>query len=167
MRKSEGVLTMLQDRGARRLPVNRLYRLLYNPELYLAAYGKIYRNRGALTPGSNPEDTVDGMSLRRIDELIKTLREETYHWHPVRRKYIPKKEGRKRPIGQPDWTDKLLQEVIRMLLSAYYEPQFSEHSHGFRPNRGCHTALNDIEWNFKGVAWCIEGDIKGCFDHAS
>ena len=163
MRSSEKVLGMLRDRGKREVPVDDLYRQLYNPYLYLRAYGRIYANDGAMTPGSTPE-TADAMSLAKIHKIIDDLRHERYRWTPVRRKQVKKKNGKLRPLGLPTWTDKLLQEVIWSLLEAYYEPQFSEASHGFRPQRGCHTALSQIEHTWKGTHWFIEGDIKACFD---
>jgi group II intron reverse transcriptase/maturase len=162
MRTAETVLNIIRDRGQRELPLERLYRQLYNRDLYLRAYGKIYRNKGAMTPGATPE-TVDGMSLAKIDTIIEALRKERYRWTPVRRTYIPKSNGKQRGLGMPSWSDKLLQEVIRSLLETYYEPQFSIHSHGFRPGRGCHTALREIkQWD--GVKWFIEGDICAYFD---
>lgn len=162
MRTAKTILTVIQERGKRKLPLERVYKMLFNRELYLAAYAKLYSNSGAMTKGATNE-TVDGMSIQKIDNIIAALREEKYQWTPVRREYIPKKNGKKRPLGLPAWSDKLLQEVIRMILEAYYEPQFSEHSHGFRPNRGCHTALQEIQvW--KGTKWFIEGDISKYFD---
>jgi retron-type reverse transcriptase len=165
MRSAETVLAIIHDRGKRDLPLEEVYRQLYNPDLYLRAYGKIYRNAGAMTKGTTPE-TVDGMSEEKIAGIIALLREEKYRWTPVRRVYIEKKHStKKRPLGIPTWSDKLLQEVIRMVLAAYYEPQFSDHAHGFRPARGCHTALREIDRTWKGTTWFIEGDIKGCFDN--
>lgn len=164
MRNADTVLEVIRERGRRGLPLERVYRLLFNRTLYLAAYGKLYRNDGALTPGSTAE-TVDGMSQAKIDAIIKAIRFERYRWTPVRRTYIPKANGKKRPLGIPTWSDKLLQEVIRMILEAYYEPQFSDHSHGFRPGRGCHTALREIDQTWLGTTWFIEGDISGCFDN--
>ena len=162
MRKAQTVLTVIQERGKQRKPIERVYKLLFNRELYLTAYAKLYPNSGAMTKGSTDE-TVDGMSIQRIDKIIELIREEKYQWQPVRREYIPKKDGKRRPLGIPTWGDKLLQEVMRMILEAYYEPQFSEHSHGFRPNKGCHTALQEIKiW--KGTRWFIEGDISKYFD---
>jgi retron-type reverse transcriptase len=156
-------MEIIHERGKRGLPLERLYRHLFNPELYLRAYGKIYRNDGSMTPGSN-EETVDGMNLKKIQAIIETLRYERYRWTPVRRVYIEKKgsPGKRRPLGLPSWSDKLLQEVIRCLLEAYYEPQFSEHSHGFRPGRGCHTALAEISELWRGATWFVEGDISQC-----
>jgi retron-type reverse transcriptase len=124
------------------------------------AYGKLYANKGATTKGVDPEDTVDGMSIERIDRIIEKLKNGTYQWQPVKRTGIPKKNGKMRPIGIAVWSDKLLQEVIRMILEAYYEPRFSKRSHGFRPERGCHTALQEIYATWQGTKWFIEGDIK-------
>ena len=166
MRDTNTILGLIRERGRKGLPLERVYRLLYNPELYLTAYGKIYRNAGAMTPGAT-EETVDGMSQAKIATIIKALRDGVYRWTPVRRTYIPKKNGKMRPLGMPTWSDKLVQEVVRMILEAYYEPQFSDHSHGFRPERGCHTALQEIYHNWVGTTWFIEGDISQCFDHAS
>ena len=164
MQRAETVLSIIHERGKRGLPLQNLYRQLYNPELYLRAYAKLYSNDGAMTPGATTE-TVDAMSRQKIETLIDDLRHEQYRWTPVRRVYIEKKNStKKRPLGMPSWTDKLLQEVIRQLLEAYYEPKFSPHSHGFRPERGCHTALSEITHKWTGTRWFIEGDIKGCFD---
>ncbi len=163
MRNAETVLSIIRERGRRGLPLTDVYRQLYNPELYLRAYGRIYRNSGAMTAGTTDE-TVDGMSREKINALIEALRYERYRWTPVRRVRIPKKNGKTRPLGIPTWSDKLLQEVMRSLLEAYYEPQFSTHSHGFRSEHGCHTALNHIQKRWTGTRWFIEGDIKGCFD---
>jgi retron-type reverse transcriptase len=166
MRNAETVLGIIHDRGKRGLPLEDIYRLLFNPQLYLLAYGRIYRNAGALTPGANAE-TVDGMSLAKIAAIIAALRQERYRWMPVRRVYIEKKHStKKRPLGIPSWSDKLLQEVMRLILDAYYEPQFHASSHGFRPARGCHTALRDIVYAWTGTSWFIEGDIAACFDRA-
>jgi group II intron reverse transcriptase/maturase len=110
------------------------------------------------------------MSLAKIEAIIVALRQERYRWTPVRRTYIEKKgASKKRPLGLPTWSDKLLQEVLRLILEAYYEPQFSDHSHGFRPGRGCHTALQEIYHQWHGTVWFIEGDISDCFgslDHS-
>jgi group II intron reverse transcriptase/maturase len=164
MRTAEGVLGIIRECGRRGLPLEGLYRQLYNPLLYLAAYGRIYRNHGAMTPGTTAE-TVDGMSLAKIGAIIDALRHERYRWTPVRRVYIEKKHStKKRPLGIPSWSDKLLQEVMRSLLEAYYEPQFHPMSHGFRPGRGCHTALTTIYHTWIGTTWFIEGDIAACFD---
>ena len=163
MQNAEALLGIIRDRGSRGLSLERVYRHLFNRELYLLAYGRIYRNRGAMTPGTTPE-TVDGMSLAKIDTIIDELRREKHRWTPVRRTYIPKKSGKLRPLGIPTWSDKLLQEVVRLILEAYYEPQFSDHSHGFRPGKGCHTALREIRHNWVGTTWFVEGDIHACFD---
>ncbi|GCF06509.1 reverse transcriptase/maturase family protein [Dictyobacter arantiisoli] len=163
MRNAETIQGLIHERGKKGLPLERVYKLLFNQELYLTAYGKIYRNKGAMTPGVTKE-TPDGMSLDKIDTIIEAIRNEKYRWNPARRTYIPKKTGKVRPLGMPTWSDKLIQEVIRLILEAYYEPQFSNNSHGFRPERGCHTALQDIHYTWLGTTWFIEGDISQCFD---
>lgn len=162
MRTAKTILTVIHERGKQDKPLERVYKLLFNRELYLIAYAKLYPNNGAMTRGVT-EETIDGMSIQKIDMIIEQLRQETYYWRPARREYIPKKNGKHRPLGIPVWSDKLLQEVIRMILEAYYEPQFSEHSHGFRPKRGCHTALQEIQ-TWKGTRWFTEGDISSYFD---
>jgi group II intron reverse transcriptase/maturase len=162
MQSAETVLGVLRERGRRGLPCNELYRQLFNPDLYLAAYGRLYSNKGAMTPGVDGE-TVDGMSLGKIGRIIDALRHERYRFKPVRRAYIPKKNGKMRPLGLPSWSDKLVGEVVRLLLEAYYEPRFSDHSHGYRPGRGCHTALREVANTWTGTTWFIEGDISDCF----
>ncbi|MEV0169473.1 reverse transcriptase/maturase family protein, partial [Nonomuraea fuscirosea] len=162
MQSAETVLGVLRDRGRRGLPCDELYRQLFNPQMYLLAYGRLYSNHGAMTPGVDGE-TADGMSLDKIGRIIDALRHERYRFQPVKRVYIPKNNGKRRPLGLPSWTDKLVGEVIRLLLEAYYEPRFSERSHGFRPQRGCHTALSGIAERWTGTTWFIEGDISDCF----
>jgi group II intron reverse transcriptase/maturase len=163
MQNAETVLNIIRKLGERSIPLQRVYRQLYNPDLYLRAYAKLYANDGALTPGATTE-TVDGMTLAKIQTIIQALRQERYRWTPVRRTYILKKSGKRRPLGLPTWSDKVLQEVIRQILEAYYEPRFSTHSHGFRPGRGCHTALHEITQQWRGVKWFDEGDIRAFFD---
>ena len=167
MRTTETILEMLRERGQQHKPLKRLYRLLRNRNLLLTAYGRIASNTGALTPGSTPEDTIDAMSLERINQLIVTLETGDFRWKPVRRVYILKTNKKKRPLGVPGFTDKLVQEAIRLLLEAYYEPQFSDLSHGFRPHRSCHTALKQLQYTCTGTKWWVEGDIQGCFDNIS
>src|SRR6266702_2859464 len=163
MQSAVTYLELVRERGNKGLPLERVYRQLFNRDLYLMAYGKIYRNTGAMTHGVTDE-TPDGMSLAKIDAIIEALRYERFQWLPARRVYIPKKNGKKRPLGLPDWSSKLVQEVTRLILQAYYEPQFSSHSHGFRPERSCATALREIYYHWAGTAWFIEGDISQCFD---
>ena len=162
MQSAETVLGVLRERGRRGLPVDELYRQLFNPQLYLLAYGRIYANQGAMTPGVNAE-TVDGMSVGKIGCIIDALRHERYRFSPVKRVWIPKKTGTLLPLGLPTWSDKLVGEVVRLLLEAYYEPRFSARSHGFRPGRGCHTALREVATTWTATAWFIEGDISDCF----
>jgi group II intron reverse transcriptase/maturase len=164
MQNAEVVLDIVRKKGTDGKPLTEVYRQLFNPDLYLRAYAKISRNAGAMTKGVTDE-TVDDMSLEKIETIIEALRFERYRWTPVRRVEIPKSNGKTRPLGIPTWGDRLVQEVMRSLLEAYYEPQFSESSHGFRPGRGCHTALSEVQKTWKGTRWFVEGDIKGCFDN--
>ena len=167
MQEAAVVLDVLRERGRRGLPFTQLYRQMYNKSLYLLAYGNIYSNQGAMTPGAS-EETADGMSGEKIDEIIAQMRCERYRFSPARRVYIPKKDGKLRPLGLPSWPDKLAGEVVRLLLEAIYEPGFSDRSHGFRRGRGCHTALREVQSTWTGTTWFIEGDISDCsgsFNH--
>jgi group II intron reverse transcriptase/maturase len=162
MQDAETVLSVLRERGGKGLPLTQLYRQMFNKNLYLLAYGRIYSNQGAMTPGAGGE-TADGMSEGVIEEIIELMRFERYRFAPARRVYIPKKNGRLRPLGVTSWRDKLVGEVVRLILEAIYEPSFSSRSHGFRKGRGCHTALREIRDTWTGTAWFIEGDISDCF----
>jgi group II intron reverse transcriptase/maturase len=162
MQEAAVVLSVLRERGRRGLPCTQLYRQMFNKDLYLLAYGNIYPNKGAMTPGAGGE-TADGMSEGKIDEIIELMRHERYRFPPARRIYIPKKNGKLRPLGLPDWSGKLVGEVVRLLLEAYYEPAFSGRSHGFRKGRGCHTALREVRDAWTGTVWFIEGDISDCY----
>ena len=166
MRNPTDVLNSLSDKSKNpEYRFQRLYRNLYNPDFYLLAYKNIYANGGSMTPGVNGI-TIDGMSSQRIAKLIESLKDRSYQPNPARRTYIAKKNNpaKKRPLGIPSGDDKLVQEVIRMLLESIYEPTFSDASHGFRPQKSCHTALTKIQKTFTGVKWFVEGDIKACFD---
>jgi len=165
MNVNHKLLDTLQNLGNRGEPVERLYARMLDEKLFIAAYTKLYSNKGAMTDGIDPTDSIDGMSLARIREIIQTLQNNDWQWKPVRRTYIPKANGKQRPLGIPSWSDKLVQEVVRMVLEAYYEPVFHDESHGFRPNRSCHTALLQVKHTWTGVVWFVEGDIKGCFDN--
>jgi group II intron reverse transcriptase/maturase len=162
MQTAEVVLSVLRERGRKGLPCAQLYRQMFNRDLYLLAYGNIYSNHGAMTPGTGGE-TADGMSEAKIEQITELMRRESYRFSPARRVYIPKKNGKLRPLGIPPWSDKLVGEVARLLLEAYYEPTFSERSHGFRKRRGCHTALREVTDAWTGTVWFIEGDISDCF----
>ena len=143
-----------------------LYRNLYNPEFYWLAYNRIAKSQGGMTAGVDGQ-TLDNMSVERIDTLVERIKTQQYHSNPARREYIAKKNNpaKKRPLGIPSTEDKLVQEVARMLLEAIYEPTFAVQSHGFRPKRSCHTALLEVQRTFTGTRWIIEGDIQGCFDN--
>jgi len=164
MQNANIIRAIYHERGSKGLPLVRIYRHLLDPELFLQGYRKIYRNAGATTKGVT-EETVDGMSVKKIQGIIELLRQERYRWTPSRRMDIPKPKGGTRPLGIPTWSDKLVEEVLRSLLEPYYEQRFSPHSHGFRENRGCHSALREIRDTWKGTVWFIEGDIKGCYDN--
>lgn len=165
MEKSERVLKALSDHSqSSDYKYERLYRYLFSEEMFAVAYQRIYAKQGNMTPGTDGK-TIDEMSLERIERLIGSLKDESYQPHPARRVYIPKKNGKKRPLGIPSFEDKLVQEVVRLLLEAIYEGHFEGTSHGFRPHRSCHTALGMIQKSFAGAKWFIEGDIKGFFDN--
>ena len=165
MRSPERVLNSLNEHSKdSSYKFERLYRLLFNEELFYVAYQKIASNEGSTTKGSDGR-SIDGMSLARIETLIASLKDESYQPHPSRRVHIPKKNGKMRPLGIPAFEDKLVQEVVRMILEAIYEGHFETTSHGFRPKRSCHTALLHIQKTFSGAKWFIEGDIKGFFDN--
>ena len=165
MRSPERVLNSLNEHSKdSSYKFERLYRILFNEELFYVAYQKIASNGGSTTKGSDGR-SIDEMSLARIETLIASLKDESYQPHPSRRVHIPKKNGKTRPLGIPAFEDKLVQEVVRMILEAIYEGHFETTSHGFRPKRSCHTALLHIQKTFNGAKWFIEGDIKGFFDN--
>lgn len=165
MNVNHKLLDTLFELGSNGKAVERLYARMLDEELFKAAYVKLYSNKGAMTPGVDPKDSIDGMSLKRIRKIIQRLKNNQWKWKPVRRTSIPKGNGKTRPLGIPSWSDKLVQEVMRMVLEAYYEAIFVDESHGFRPQRGCHSALLQIKYTWRGVGWFVEGDIKGCYDN--
>ncbi|NLI93110.1 MAG: hypothetical protein GX434_13280 [Peptococcaceae bacterium] len=164
MQKAEVVLSMLGQRSIQSSDFifDRLYRNLFNPDFYKLAYSNIHTAEGNMTPGTDG-NTIDGFNIGMIDKIISQMKQETYYPKPVRRVYIPKKNGKLRPLGIPSFQDKLVQEVLRLILQAIYEPNFMDSSHGFRPKKSCHTALLQIKSTCKGTNWVIEGDIKGFF----
>ena len=165
MRNPERVLNSLSEHSkVSSYKFERLYRVLFNSEMFLLAYHNIQGRQGNMTEGSDGK-TIDGMSLKRIENLLDALKDESYQPKPARRTYIPKKNGNMRPLGIPSIDDKLVQEVLRMLLEAIYEGSFENTSHGFRPKRSCHTALIQVQKNFTAAKWFIEGDIEGFFDN--
>lgn len=165
LQNSEIVLYNLSKKAQdEKYQFERLYRNLYNEDFYYKAYTNIYANQGSATKGIDKE-TADGFGSEKINSIIQSLKDESYQPKPARRIYIPKKNGQQRPLGIPSFTDRIVQEICRMLLEAIYESEFSSYSHGFRPKKGCHTALKQIQDTFSGVNWFIEGDIKGFFDN--
>ena len=157
MQRAELVLTNLKRTSQRKeeYEFTRLYRNLFNPDFYLNAYAKLSPREGNLTKGTDA-NTIDGFGKTRVTRLIQKMRKEQYHPHPVRRTYIPKKNGKLRPLGIPSFDDKLIQEIVREILEAIYEPVFSENSHGFRPDRSCHTALQQVRRTGNGTSWVID-----------
>ena len=165
MRSPENVLESLKSKACNQsYKYERLYRNLYNPQFYLLAYQRIQAKPGNMTAGTDGK-TIDGMGMARINTLIGKMRDFSYQPNPARRTYIPKSNGKMRPLGIPSFDDKLIQEVVRLILESIYEPTFSDYSHGFRINRSCHTALKYVQKYFTGTKWFVEGDIKGCFDN--
>jgi len=165
MRNPINLLSSLQIHSSdRSYTFERLYRNLYNRGLFALAYQNIYASQGNMTKGTDGK-TIDAMSLNRIDGIIASLKDESYQPQPSKRTYIPKKNGKMRPLGIPSFDDKLVQECVRLLLEAVYEGGFAKTSHGFRPNHSCHTALSQAQVCFTGVKWFVEGDIKGFFDN--
>ena len=154
----------LSDASVKGYPIRNLYRLMYISPLWSEAYSNIYSNKGAITSGVD-DDTLDGMSQQRISKITNDLRGGTYRCKPVRRVYIPKGNGKLRPLGIPSGSDKLVQEVVKTLLERIYEPIFLDYSHGFRPHRSCHTALEHVRKTWTGVKWFVEFDIRGFFDN--
>lgn len=165
MRNSEKVLNSLTEHSQNpKYKFERLYRLLFNENLYALAYQSMAPKTGNMTEGTDGL-TISGMSVKRIQSIIDKLRDESYHPHPAKRIYIPKKNGKQRPLGIPSFEDKLVQKIIQMILESIYEGHFEKCSHGFRPHRSCHTAMASIMEGFDGTRWFIEGDIKGFFDN--
>ena len=165
MRNPEYVLNSLREHSAQNnYSYDRLYRILYNQDFLLMAYQNIYANKGNMTAGTDGQ-TIDAMSLDRINRIIDSLKDEKYVPNPARRTYIPKKNGKLRPLGIPPIDDKLIQEAMRMILEAIYDDSFEDTSHGFRPGKSCHTALRQIQNRFTRCKWFVEGDIKGFFDN--
>lgn len=165
MRNPEHVLNILAEHSNESsYKYERLYRILFNEQMFLVAYQRIHAKPGNMTPGTDRQ-TEDGMSIDKVHALIDSLKSEVYSPKPARRVYIPKKSGKLRPLGIPTFADKLVQEVVRMVLEAIYEGYFEWTSHGFRPHKSCHTALKSLQNNFNGTKWFIEGDIKSFFDN--
>lgn len=166
MQKAETVLSILRQKSEHdeKYVFERVYRNLFNEDFFIRAYQKIHAKEGNMTPGVD-SDTIDGFNKKQVAKLIELLKMEKYQPKPVRRTYIPKKNGKMRPLGIPTFTDKLVQEVVRQILEAIYEPIFCDTSHGFRPNRSCHTALYQVKSTCKGTNWVIEGDITACFEN--
>jgi len=166
MRNPIAVLKSLTEKSKDKgYKFQRLYRNLYNPEFYWLAHKNIYANKGSMTAGTDGT-TMDNMSDSRIENIIASLKDYSYKPTPARREYIAKKNNskKKRPLGIPSGDDKLVQEVVKMILESIFEQNFSDRSHGFRPRRSCHTALKQIHDTFTGAHWFVEGDIEACFD---
>ena len=165
MQNSEVILNNLTKQALKpEFMFRKLYRIFYNPDIYRKAYSNIYSNKGSSTCWVD-EETADSFGNDTIESIIASIKDESYQPKPSRRTYIPKKNGKKRPLGIPSFIDRVIQEVCRMILEAVYEPNFPDTLHGFRPGRSCHTALSTVNKTFTGANWFIEGDIKGFFDN--
>jgi len=164
MTSTHRFLEIMHKLGTENKTVSKVFRRMLDCDLFIAAYTQLAANKGSLTPGITDE-TIDGTSIAQLEQLIDDIRNKRFRWTPVKRVYIPKSNGKMRPLGIPNWRDRVVQTVLKMVLESYYEPQFLDHSHGFRPQRGCHTALLSIKNRWSGVKWFIEGDIEGCFDN--
>ncbi len=158
-------LGIMHKLGTEHKTVSKVFRRMLDINLFIAAYTELAKNKGRLTPGID-NVTIDGTSINKLEKLIEKLRNKEFKWTPVKRVFIPKKNSHdKRTLGIPAWEDRVVQMVLKMVLESYYEPIFRQSSHGFRPNKGCHTALHQIRTIWQGTKWYIEGDIKGCFDN--
>lgn len=164
MTSTHQFLEIMHNLGTANKSVSKVYRRMLDRDLFIAAYTEMATNPGSLTPGVDGE-TIDGASLNKLEKLMDDIRNKCFKWTPVKRVYIPKSSGKMRPLGIPNWQDRVVQMVLKMVLESYYEPQFLDNSHGFRPQRGCHTALLTLKNRWRGVKWFIEGDIEGCFDN--
>lgn len=142
---------------------DKLFQKLFNTDLWMMAYESIAPKPGNMTKGVD-DRTVDGTGMERIQTVIDDLKASRYTPTPVRRTYVKKASGKLRPIGIPSFEDKLLQTVVKLILEAIYEPTFSDTSHGFRPQRSCHTALEQVK-KMTGTKWWIEADISSFFDN--
>jgi len=159
-------LNSLPDLSRKGKRVNGLFRLLTSsPSVWEKAYEAIASNQGALTPGTDPGNTLDGFSVERMERIVSRIKDGTYRFSPARRHYIPKANGKKRPLGIPNADDKLAQSAVKIVLEKIYEPIFSRRSHGFRPGRSCHTALEHIHKGWTGTVWLVEVGIEGFFDN--
>lgn len=157
-------LNNLRIKASEGKPIDRnLISLLCNPTLLEIAYNNIKSKQGNMTPGITPE-ILDGISSEWFTETANLLRSGKFQFQPSRRIQIPKASGGTRPLSIGSPKDKVVQEAMRMILEAIYEPNFSDNSHGFRPLRSCHTALKTLYTNFRYSQWIIEGDISKCFD---
>jgi len=145
-------------------PINGIHKQMGRLELWIAAYAKLSRNPGSLTRGTD-SNTIDGTSIETLKALQAKVLTGSYPWGSVRRIWIPKPgRAEKRPLGIPNFQDRVVQEVIRMLLDAIYEPRFKDCSHGFRANKGQHSSIKYVRAWFPGTIWYIEGDISKCYD---
>lgn len=141
----------------------RVYHLLLSQELFIIAYQNLKNKKGVITLGVN-NTNPDGFNISIINKILLKLKDERFQFKPSRRIYIPKSNIKYRVLLIPSFEDKLVQEVIRIILESIYEPNFFLFSHGFRKRKRCHTALKDVRVLFAGVKWLITRDIEKCFD---
>jgi hypothetical protein len=146
MLEAQKYLGILQERGSRGLSLERVYRGLRTKDLFLLAYSNLFQGQ-----------TIDSTSMDEIDSVLDALSSGSFVW-----KSLKAKGGTRATLER---RERLVQEAMRLILTSFYEPQFSSHSHGYRQGRGCHTALSDIRLKWKGTKWFIEGDLTDSFDH--
>jgi RNA-directed DNA polymerase len=148
-----------------------LHDLLTWEPLMSWAFDKLMTNRGSRTAGIDGMDnrTAQANKASILADLRAALKAGTYQHQPVRRAYIPKGKGKRRPLGIPTLTDRLVQMMVKATLEPIFESDFLPCSHGFRPQLSCHTAMAHLHLmtasRRRKMYWIIEGDITGCFDH--
>ena len=145
---------------------DQLWRIITSETWLWHAWQRILGNKGSQTAGVDGQ-TVDDLDFSRIRQLAEKLKNGTYRPKPVRRVFIPKANGKMRPLGIPTIEDRVVQQAVRMALEPIFEADFLDCSHGFRRHRSTLTALHDVAVAYSRTSYIVEGDIVGCFDNIS